>query len=440
MKSVVYFIYINLIVWCLSCSSENNDVPVDIPDSGILNVIVPNADALSGLKISLVGAKSSDDKPISFTWKNGYFQAIILEQTLEKEKVVIQIENETETHTFPLESSIVINSQKVAQVIVNPIEKSPEFVPNTFVVPVGGEIFISVAKSYYMWEKDEQLATLSEDLKGEVSGQIVWQEGYNSVIEDITVMGQGREALLHIKTKANKSSNAIVGVKIGDKIRWSWQLWVTNYNPNTQTEGTTYTMNGLTFMDRNLGAIQAGAMGDLSLGMYYQWGRKDPFPTRGNLKTQTTSTNSVTNIALSITNPETYIVPSSTSNDWYATEKNQGLTRWNSSQNKKTAFDPCPRGWRVPLNENKQSPWKGLTLPSDTSLWGNGWYFNEKAMGYYPASGQRTIGGQNSYVGSAGYYHTALHTIALRFDYQSINTNFSAGGNATGRCIRCMKE
>lgn len=63
---------------------------------------------------------------------------------------------------------------------------------------------------------------------------------------------------------------------------WSWNIWAAEgYDP----EATAVNADGKVFMDRNLGAPISGlgTTGSYepagAVGNYYQWGRKDPFPT-----------------------------------------------------------------------------------------------------------------------------------------------------------------
>ena len=63
---------------------------------------------------------------------------------------------------------------------------------------------------------------------------------------------------------------------------WSWNIWAAEgYDP----AATAVISGGKTFMDRNLGApiSGVGSTGDYepayAVGNYYQWGRKDPFPS-----------------------------------------------------------------------------------------------------------------------------------------------------------------
>ena len=63
---------------------------------------------------------------------------------------------------------------------------------------------------------------------------------------------------------------------------WSWNIWAAEgYDP----EATPVISGGKTFMDRNVGAAISGvgSKGEYepayAVGNYYQWGRKDPFPS-----------------------------------------------------------------------------------------------------------------------------------------------------------------
>ena len=107
------------------------------------------------------------------------------------------------------------------------------------------------------------------------------------------------------------------------------------------------THNTKTFMDRNLGAISA-AKGDgrATYGLYYQWGRKDPFyhpaytgSTSIAYSYDTTNENCTSSYADA--HPTTALY-SSTSSDWL---NPADYTRWR--YNTKTEYDPCPRGYRV---------------------------------------------------------------------------------------------
>jgi hypothetical protein len=77
-----------------------------------------------------------------------------------------------------------------------------------------------------------------------------------------------------------------------DEIVWSYHIWVTGYDPKASdaTYPNPYNRNNngkrFVFMDRNLGAKEEGQTyldndANNNAGLYYQWGRKDPFPSTG---------------------------------------------------------------------------------------------------------------------------------------------------------------
>ncbi len=72
-----------------------------------------------------------------------------------------------------------------------------------------------------------------------------------------------------------RAGNALVAAcDAAGEVIWSWHIWLTEADLDASTQ--TYA-NGFVLMDRNLGALSA-TPGELSsLGLYYQWGRKDPF-------------------------------------------------------------------------------------------------------------------------------------------------------------------
>ena len=162
--------------------------------------------------------------------------------------------------------------------------------------------------------------------------------------------------------------NAVVAAyDSNDNIIWSWHLWLTGSDPNTNAIETSAGV----FMDRNLGAYHNsngstnGSEIYRSYGLYYQWGRKDPFVRPTNylfadgrdqyVYNYTGSSqsflyvNSETEGAgtynYAVANPMSYVLGEEANGyDWlYSTHDN---TLW--SDNAKSVNDPCPRGWRVP--------------------------------------------------------------------------------------------
>lgn len=152
------------------------------------------------------------------------------------------------------------------------------------------------------------------------------------------------------------AGNAVIAAyDASNTIIWSWHIWFTD-EPAVKEIGGAY------WMDRNLGAVCANVKGDVkSCGLYYQWGRKDPMRPAGNWDGDFAKTTpelgeseqelpvsaEIGTIATSIANPRQFIntYPGGAGpKDWIF---DTGHTdRWMDA--KKTMFDPCPAGYKVP--------------------------------------------------------------------------------------------
>jgi len=292
---------------------------------------------------------------------------------------------------------------------------------NCYVVKPGNEMHIPVYKAYRTWSNNEFLTTAGADLTGDVSAELLWmdEDGLITNADALPIIGSGQDAIIKVKTAANKQGNAVVAVKIGDDIRWSWHLWVTDYVPKdlvttvpakyAVTNGNVYAYDNsgdgktdFVFMDRNLGALNATVGNVGSKGLYYQGGRKDPFVgtsdwTNTNYtkmynaggeittgltngvwtKTLTASTND--NISAAVTQPQYMYIGQE---ELWGSNIDE---LWGHA-NGKSAFDPCPAGWRVPplSLDYVISPWNNLT----SGTWNNGQDFGN-LLGFYPATGFR---------------------------------------------------
>lgn len=94
-------------------------------------------------------------------------------------------------------------------------------------------------------------------------------------------------------TAGNTDGNAVIaGYNSSGVILWSWHIWVNDSSPAQVANAVKYTtyswdsstiytgtrVPGYSFMACNLGATST-SKGDINtFGLYYQWGRKDPFP------------------------------------------------------------------------------------------------------------------------------------------------------------------
>lgn len=164
-----------------------------------------------------------------------------------------------------------------------------------------------------------------------------------------------------------RAGNALIAVRdVYGNILWSWHIWV----PTDDVTSAAYTdFIGGNMMNMNLGALEAvpttGAATIESLGLLYQWGRKDPFvgarewkryPSKAKVAGVSWSKVDVpaASIDEAIKNPTTYYhVNESDAGDWNTTHNNN---LWNDSGNK-TMYDPCPPGYKVPVYDNTKTIW-----------------------------------------------------------------------------------
>lgn len=298
---------------------------------------------------------------------------------------------------------------------------------------------------------------------------VLWQTAPDLIsIDENTMSGVGH--LSHFTVNANNTSvhgNAVVVIKdASDSVLWSWHIWVTDYKPNsTDTEHTTIS-NGrrdYIFMDRNLGATSA-TPGDIgTVGLLYQWGRKDPFPNRSDWSGTLTSLygeinqiqkTTTTGITQAIRHPE-LVINSSITKDW-SVSGNYYL--WNSELGKKTAFDPCPQGWRVPVDSydgGQCYPWEKLVVAQGQFLYADegyggvyenyGYRFTKSgsSIGYYPIngymSGTKIFGNGGSYWSAYPYYSNQAN-LGTAFNFMN-GYGGVGGSNRDIACgIRCVKE
>ena len=249
------------------------------------------------------------------------------------------------------------------------------------------------------------------------------------------------------------NGNALVAVRDSEgEIIWSWHLWFTPYNPSEDYD--LYSGSNIPVMNRNLGSLSNNPGEPTTIGFYYQWGRKDPFPSSSsvnsyspiatcpsNVFSETQNTSSTGTIEYAIHHPTQTIGenPDHSVHDWlYYT--NGDL--WGSS---KTIYDPCPAGWKVP----EASLYSGFTSSGDyvRDSENHGIVFHASTPAtFYPAAGTMSAGGLyvNEFAESCHYWTSSKisSTISKRFcvySYSSPTTGFNSF-RSHGFPIRCCKE
>ena len=344
-------------------------------------------------------------------------------------------------------------------------------ITNCYVVPPGGRVHIPTDGVYKAWAQMDEFERTPIP-EGEVTAEVLWQDGIGVMTErSVKVMNaEKRDKAYIVVETGNKAGNAVVAMKVNGEIYWSWHIWCTDYNPNLK-EGQ-QELNGFVGMDRNLGATynkynEEG--GIKSKGFLYQWGRKDLFPpTKGWEKTE--SDEDLYNLAGEIITFSKVPVevfnniPNSVHNSmsfytseesWYTnakgTYRRNDLSLWNSKVGKKTIFDPCPDGWRVPVGKDGEyeSPWEQAKKNVTPLVRYKG--FSLKGI-YYPAAGYRELltGNMpnNSFLDNALYWAGNIPSLyrqpsIMRYtliDSTGYSFSISVAWDAYGGSVRCVKE
>lgn len=298
-----------------------------------------------------------------------------------------------------------------------------------------------------------------------------WLDNADGTIEMLYINDQ--DLMLSLNGCSN-GSNAVVDLKNFEEdevVAWSWHLWFTDYKPGTDQEHTTggtvctttspaFQEGGLYYgkvlMDRNLGATATGVSGAIPqpssktaaqsfYGLFYQFGRKDPFATSGEVTSVNRS--NITTYAYAAQNPGTFIKGTGA---WSYTDANSSYVTdpWNSDGTK-SEFDPCPDGWRLPKNsvESTELVYSGMGKDSFVSgnntgnLWCGMWI---------PAAGYRgPVDAERASINS--YYYT-FSTVPISagkaYMFYSCSTgatvftgsSATANSRAYGLTLRCVEE
>ena len=230
--------------------------------------------------------------------------------------------------------------------------------------------------------------------------EVVWADAAD-LVHSPSIVHDGSDAFLDFEVKASdiQSGNAVVAVKKGNTIVWSWHLWfapkdaldkikVTNHQnvdyyftketlgwKPTQWSGSTYDKartvkvkvvqtikNGgvaqetVINITQNPGNVKKGAT------TLYQFGRKDAFPgvATSDLKAGGITENAGDNMTIvnNIQHPDKFYIYGSSAwtnygyyNLWSADNTvTGGYNQGNDNPVVKTVYDPCPVGFKMPAN------------------------------------------------------------------------------------------
>lgn len=326
-----------------------------------------------------------------------------------------------------------------------PVALGEKETANCYVIPKAGSYYFPTTKG------NSKLS-----VGDAVSAEVLW-ETFNtdekpeahSLVSEISY----KNGVVSFSTpETYKEGNALVAVRDAEgNILWSWHLWFTS--AHLVGERQHYVSTEEEIMDRNLGALSSDMGEDLSCGLLYQWGRKDPFPGTASLRQETQivlsaempspvlSSASTGTIDYTVTHPTTFVGSGSQPYDWMAEADGE---LWGDE---KTIYDPCPPGWKVA----PRSTWTYIGRKSGTSYiyfdWRNyecGRLVNkcEPTEAWYPAAGMldRKTGELSSF--KSGYYWSANSSSSLgknlQFTSEAVGTS-SSFGRAAAMSVRPVR-
>ena len=275
--------------------------------------------------------------------------------------------------------------------------------------------------------------------------------------------------------------NALVGAYKNNTLAWAYHVWVINDNPAASLyEFTNADGAKFSFIDRNLGAMEANAGGD-AFGLYYYWGNRHPYAggtttvydiENNALEYATEETitictdNSLDDIyEYSLTRPMTYFASNTnkTGNyEWLFAHKDAAKWEakadlWGGVSGNKSIYDPCPEGYKVPsfaaadafkaANTTQEKQFDGEAVNKNFL----GWKFsNDNGSTFLPAAGdfnnsvkfEAFYNGENTF--PTAYFWTADMQVAnyRATCFKGTPTSAAPAGQPMGYAlpIRCIKE
>lgn len=281
------------------------------------------------------------------------------------------------------------------------------------------------------------------------SVEVLWESfGTDEMpnVGDLIASASYKDGYIRFTTPESfRDGNAVIVAKNSKGIiLWSWHIWCAEEGWQEQV----YYNNAGTMMDRNLGATSA-TPGDVgTLGLLYQWGRKDPFLGSSSVSssvvaksTGTWNTTSGGSVVLCETNPMTFYTSYMPDGSWGP---------------EKTAYDPCPIGWKVPDGgeegvwakaTGKQENFTMSSLKADKGINLSGLAGADEVI-YYPCSGfLGDSSGSLTLVGSNGGYWSCSPNPSNTSRANVLTVNYSGSVypvsnsiRSGGYAVRCLKE
>ena len=271
------------------------------------------------------------------------------------------------------------------------------------------------------------------------------------------------------QTSGNAGNAGIALTNDAGEIVWSWHIWMAQA-PAEQT------VNGRTFLDRNVGATEFDGALVCSLGVYFQWGRKDPFIGANRIQKnytdeyegvgfQTTGDNGFTalflyndalcegfkfvnkemDMSMSIANP-TVFYGVYNSGGWKGSNS-EVEDYWGGASGTKTNNDPCPAGYRVPTFDEINGFIKDIDTNktaqenvSDQS-YGRKYTVGDQTF-MFPGSALRVWSAKMRYPGRVTFFWSSTispTTEKKALDFYDYRWNTNADNTCCAMAVRCIK-
>ena len=236
---------------------------------------------------------------------------------------------------------VELDHRVTTEIINNPVAKEGKSA-NCYIAGREGEYHFPAYKGAY---NDLTDAVLCE---GDENSEVVVLASDNSSIQFSGLDYDPDQNMIKFKIENIADGNVVIALMNGDSIEWSWHIWCNEASwleglLNTdwgQIKSQTYP-NNKQWLSSNLGASTGSSALAEGLGLYYQYGNKNPF----------------------------------ISNAYKGGGSNGGQTWAKYDQNGKSiksVNDPCPPGYKVPMIDD----WSSSTSLMHTSLDVTGWLSN----------------------------------------------------------------
>ena len=270
------------------------------------------------------------------TFEAGEYYYIVILPTVFSKGFTITADNGSQVGELRFNSSVTFSAGLFKNVTGNLNERMTWTTPssqvyygyaNSFCLRPGKTISFDVnpRKIYGTWQRSGLLASAP------VPDEAVVLWGGESILSESVSVYEGTLTV----TASDKPGSALVAIKKGSTILWSYLIWVTESAP------------------------AGNVLPPLGGQLYFQWGRKDPLSAASAYA----GNQGAGGLSYSISHPCDFIVGVDNGYDWFTdSSSNQDDTLWGEGGSK-TVWDPCPSGYRVPSRSDN--------VPESTDKYGH---------------------------------------------------------------------